>query len=500
MNKKMAIIDLGSNSVRMIIMMILEDGSYKMLDQIKEMVRLSEGMGKDNILKPLAIKRTIYTLKLFRKLIDVHDVKEIYGVATAAVRNAKNQKEFLNEVKIKTGFEFKVITGEEEGYYDYLGVINTIDIKNCVMIDTGGASTEIGIVFNRKLENVISLPYGAVVLTERFDNELKNNNHVEKFIKNKYKEIPWLIKGKKFPVVGLGGSIRTLAKVHKREIGFPLEGLHNYRMNFEDVKGIYKKIISTDVNERKNIPGISKSRGDIIGKGLAPIKVLMEFLGSKKLIISGNGLREGIFYKHYIKDNKENTLEVLNHSLENILKNYSVNIKHSYHVQKLSISLFEQLKSLHKMGENEKKILKVGALLHDIGMCVDYYNHHNHGFYLVLNSRIYGLTNRELVMCAFIVGMHRNTDLKKDWRNFKIIINKNDYEIIKKLSLLVKIAEKLDRSEYGNVEDIICNITKKNIVMTLKTNSTSELEIASIMKNEKDFEKIFDRTLIINKY
>lgn len=504
MHKKFAIIDLGSNSVRMIIMQVYEDGSYKMVDQAKEMVRLSEDMGEEMTLKPLAIQRTLYTLKLFKKLIDAHRVDQVFTIATAAVRNASNQQFFLDKVKVETGFDFEVISGEMEAYYDYLGVVNTIDLKDCIIIDIGGASTELVWVENRKMKEAVSLPYGAVTLTEKFlDKDVisaEKLKRLEQFMDRQYSEIEWLEDVAKLPVVGLGGSIRTLAKIDKRKIGFPLASLHNYQMTAGEVAYAYDMVVRANLEERKDIPGVGKERADIIVGGLTPIKVLMGHLKAHRLIISGNGLREGVFFQNYVRDlnhGGEIIEDVLFHSVENTLKNYEANRKHSYHVQKLALSLFDQTKEMHRMGEEERKLLSVGALLHDIGMYVDYYNHHKHGFYLTLNSRLNGLRNRELVMCAFIVAMHREEEFKEDWKSYNMLIDKNDYETIKKLSLFVRIAEKLDRSEYGSVEDVVCYLTPDALQIMLKTSNAPELEIAAAMKNGKAFEKIFHKKLYI---
>ncbi|WHH60706.1 exopolyphosphatase [Petroclostridium sp. X23] len=504
MSKKFAIIDLGSNSIRMIIMKIFDDGSYKMIDQAKEMVRLSEGMGEESTLKPMAIKRTISALKLFKKLIEVHHVDETFTIATAAVRKAANQLFFLDKVKYETGFEFEVIPGEQEGYYDYLGVINTINIDDCIIIDTGGASTELVRIENRRMKDVISLPFGAVVLTEQFSTQdvitADILQKLEEFMREQYAAVDWLHQMQGIPVVGLGGSIRTLAKIDKKKIKFPLDSLHNYRMTIGDVLAAYDRVTKVKLEDRKSIPGVGKDRADIIAAGLVPVKVLMEYLKSERLIISGNGLREGVFYKNYlIACSKDDEIvdDVLIHSINNILDNYDVNTTHGKHVLKLALSLFDQLKELHGMGEKERMLLCAGALLHDVGMYVDYYNHHKHGFYLVLNSRINGLTNRELVMCAFIVAMHENEEFKQDWKEYNAVIDKNDYETIKKLALITRIAEKLDRDEYGSVEDIICYITEDSIQMMLKSSSTPELEIAAAMKSDKTFVKLFGKKLYI---
>ncbi|AOT71037.1 exopolyphosphatase [Geosporobacter ferrireducens] len=504
MRKKIAIIDLGSNSVRMIIMKIYEDGSYKMMDQAKEMVRLSEDMGAEMTLKPLAIKRTLFTLKLFKKLIEAHKADEIFAIATAAVRNAINQQAFLEKIKLETGFDFQVISGEEEAYLDYMGVMNTIKIEDCIIVDIGGGSTELVWVENRRMREAVSLPFGAVTLTERFlGKENYTSERIKKlvdYIRNQYKGIKWLEQVKGLPVVGLGGSIRTLAKIDKRKIGFPLESLHNYQMEYREVIYAYDLVTKTSIESRKDIPGVEKERADIIAGGVVPVKALMDFLKADKIIISGNGLREGLFFKYYLDflGYPDEILEdVLYHSVDNTLKNYDVNVEHCLHVTKLALSIFDQLTPLHGLGEAERKLLFVGAQLHDIGMYVDYYNHHKHGFYLALNSRLNGLRNRELVMCAFIVAMHRNEEFKVDWKNYNMLMDKNDYEIIRRLSIFVRIAEKLDRNESGSVENISCYIMPDSVQMMLKTSNTPELEIAAAMKSDKLFEKLFHKKLYI---
>lgn len=504
MKGKYAIVDLGSNSVRMIIMQVNEDGSYRMIDQVKAMVRLSQGMGPEGLLKEAAIKRTIEALSLFNKLMKVHEADHTFLVATAAVRLAKNQQEFLLRVSSETGLEFRVITGEEEAFYAYLGVINTIYIENCLIIDIGGASTEIILVENRSLKEAISLPFGAVSLTETYLNggktataaELKA---LEKFIKDKLKNVEWLQKSKGLPLVGLGGTIRTLAKIDRKKIGFPLSSLHNYQMDRNEVIDAYNQVINKDLNEIKKVAGITKDRADIIVGGLAPVKILIEYLKIEKLVISGNGVREGLFYEHYMKRAGEGLLvrDVMQHSIDNILSIYGPNQKHSQQVKKLSMALFEQMVELHGLTSAERRLLEAASQLHDIGNYVDYYNHHKHGFYLVLNSRINGLRNRELVMCAFIVAMHREVEFKENWKNYKMLIDKQDYDMILKLRVFLQIAEKLDRSESSTVKDINCQILEDDVIIKLISDGSPELEMAAAMQYAKEFKKTFNKALYI---
>ena len=504
MSKKIAIIDLGSNSIRMLLMKVFDDGSYKLLDEVKDMVRLSQDMGEEKTLKPLPIKRTMNTLQLFLKLIKVHQVDHIIPVATAAVRVAANQKEFLEKVEVETGFQFRVISGEEEAYYGYLGVVNTLPVKRGVSIDIGGASTEITWIEDNKNKEVVSFDFGAVTLTEKFiGREViteKKVQQVEDFIAKELSKLEWLKSLKNYPVIGIGGTIRTLAKMDKHRIDFPLESLHNYQMTLKEVEEAYGQVTTGTVEEIRKISGVNKDRADLIAAGLAPVHYLMKKLKTEQLIISGNGLREGLFYEQYLKEmgyKKPVLQDVLFHSVDNIIKNFGMNKEHCHRVKTLALALYDQTAELHQLGEEERKLLAVAALIHDLGMSIDYYNHHKHGFYLSLNARLHGLSNQERVMVAFLVGSHRENNLKKDWHKFDMLINKEDIEKVEKMSIFLKIAEKLDRSEYGSIEGLNCYITEEDVQVMLKSTTTSELEISSAMKFDKDFKKIYDRKLYI---
>jgi exopolyphosphatase/guanosine-5'-triphosphate,3'-diphosphate pyrophosphatase len=500
--EKIAIIDMGSNSVRMIIMKIFDNGSYKMIDQAKEMVRLSEGMAEDNMLQPSAVDRTVVALKLFRKLIEYYNVEKTIAIATAGVRNAINGDEFIRKVIDETGFEFDVIPGEMEAYYDYLGVINTIAIDNCVILDIGGGSTEIIHVENRRVKNSVSIPFGAVNMTEKFlgkgETDKEKLDKLEMFIRNKLKGLGWLDQIEGLPVVGLGGSIRTVAKINKREKGYFIEGLHNYIMELSEVREVYRNVTDAKNSERKEMPGLQKDRADIIAGGLVPLKVLMEYTNSKMLVVSGNGLREGVFFKQYLEKlgfKDDLVTNVLQHSIFNTLNKYDASIQHSYHIRKLSLEMYDQLQEMHGLNSNHRMLLEVGALLHDIGLYLDYYNHHSHGFYLALNSGINGINNKELVICAFIIGMHRSESLKKDWNDYRLYMTRNDYEAVKKLSLFVRAAEELDRNEYGSVEALHCSLEENKVKMNLVSKKAPEQGNILSLKCEKDFRKIFGKNL-----
>ncbi len=502
LKEKIAIIDLGSNSARMHIIGVNEFGAYSIFEQAKEMVRLSEGLNEDAILKPIPIERTIKALNYFKRLIDVNNVKEVYALSTAAVRMAKNKDDFLMQVKESTGFEFRILSGEEEAYYDYLGVINSMDFKDAVIIDIGGGSSEIIWVENRKLKKAISLPIGSVILTEMFKNIKNKKKRIEKaedYTRECFAAIHWLKEIKELPVIGLGGVIRTIGKVDRNQNDYPIENMHNYHMTIDEVNGIFTMIFNTNVRELGKIEGINRRRADLMTLGILPLKTLLETVSAKELRISGNGLREGYFYEVYFSKQQKNIIldDVLVHSSQNIMKRFCVNEDHAQQVKKMALTLFEKLKVLHDFTTQDRKILKIAALLHDIGMHIEYYDHHIHGMYLLLNSKIDGLTNFEHIAVAFLVGNHRQKSIKERIKEYEPIICKKDMARLEKLSVFLQIAEQLDRVENGVVKNINVKINNKNVKIALLADENPELDIESAMRFKDKFEKYFNRKLEI---
>ena len=357
MDSRMAIIDLGSNSIRMIIMEVSPDGGYKMVKQLKEMVRLAEGMGPEMLLKPTAIKRTIEALYEYKKIIEFHQIEKVYAYATAAVRNAKNRDNLLQQSPIV----FEVLTGTKESYYDFLGVVNTIQTDNGIIIDTGGGSTELILVKDRQMAECISIPLGAVNMTETYPMEA-----LEGIVSEQLKKIYWLKEMRKMPIIGLGGTIRILSKLSIGKERWHDCPLHQFTVTLTDIKKMLFALAAMPIAKRKRIKGMDKERADIIVAGLMPLYCLMQLTESPLLTIGGYGLREGAFFEQYFKGKSSPILEdVLGHSIENTMKKFAVNVTHANNVKMLTDALIEGFKPVFTLDKSEKKVLSSAALLHD---------------------------------------------------------------------------------------------------------------------------------------
>ncbi|WP_294976349.1 exopolyphosphatase [uncultured Leuconostoc sp.] len=294
----LAIVDLGSNSARMVVEELHDDGTYTELIREKQDTRIAQNMGDELILKEVPIARTIAALKYFQTKYASFK-PEIRAITTAAVRMAVNQAEFLARVKFETGIEFQVLSGAEEAHYDYLGVMSTLNVDDAVILDTGGASVEIIAVANGKSIADVSLPFGAVSLSERFNlaNDI-NQSDIElacDSILEQYEALPWLFKNKHKPVILLGGANRSLARMGRTALGIILvDNFHGFSMTIEQVATIFETIRYMTRLQREHIAGLEVTRADIIISGLLPLLNLMYTINAPRVIFSESGVREGL--------------------------------------------------------------------------------------------------------------------------------------------------------------------------------------------------------------
>lgn len=294
----LAIVDLGSNSARMVVEALHEDGTYTEIIREKQDTRIAQNMGPELTLKEVPMARTITALKYFQSVYTPFE-PTVVAITTAAVRVAKNQAAFLNRVEQETGMQFRVLTGEEEAYYDYLGVVTTLPIRNAVILDTGGASVELIAVRNGQDEAVVSLPFGAVTLSETFHlaNAIDQADVTAAcdYIVAQYQTLPWLEQQMGQPVVLLGGANRSLARMGRTILSEKeVDAIQGFDMSINMVQQIFARLRQMSRTEREHMAGLEVSRADIIVSGLLPLLNLMTMMHSPRVIFSESGVREGL--------------------------------------------------------------------------------------------------------------------------------------------------------------------------------------------------------------
>ena len=500
--EKIAIIDLGSNTARMILVDILSEGHFVITDQLKETPRIGEGMEKDGFLKQSRISATIDTLKMFRKLCDAYNVEKIIAVATAAVRRAKNQRSFLDEVFASTGIKLRVLSAEEEALLVYKGVINTMDVPKGIIFEIGGGSTKIVYYNRRNLLNYATLPFGSIMLTEMFAglSPEEQSEKIEEYVTEQLTGIEWLKDiDPETQLIGVGGSVRNLCRITKIMKKYPLRLIHNYVVTSEDFEHTYGLLRTLDIDRKKRIKGISSGRADILPSAFAAIAAFKKYTERDNIIVSSSGLRTGLIFNYSVPTTVDKPIsDVLTFSLASLAELYHCEKQHTDNVVNLSIQLFKQLRVLHKFPRQYLRILKVAAYLHESGKAVQYYNYPKHSGYIIRNAAINGLSHRDIVLASFVTANTTMEDINAaDWARYSCFLTEEDVEVVKKMGTILRIAEALDRSRTGVVTGINCDILGDSVIMKTELAGEAELELASAVELAPDFRRVFKKNLEI---
>jgi len=503
--EKIGIIDLGSNSARLVVVNIIDGGYFAVADELKEAVRLAQDMEIDGFLKPVRIAQTIKTLKMFKRLCDAYKITKVFAYATAAVRRAKNQKSFIDEVAVTCGIKLKVLSEEEECLMVYTGVVNALEVHRGLIFELGGGSTKL-MYYNRKmLINYASMPFGAVTLTDIYKNDDLSPEEraakIETLVGEHLGRIEWLKNIEpETQLIGVGGSFRNLGRISRMVKKYPLDMVHNYHVGVNEFTAIYDTLKVLNLDRTSKIKGLSGDRADIFPSALSAIKAVIDFSGFQNIIISGAGLREGAMFRYAVPTTLEKPIsDILGYSINTIFHNFDMNITHAEQVYNLSLQLFKQLKVLHKLPRAYLKVLKVASLLHDCGNRLKYYEHNRHSQYIILNSNLYGVSHRDLVMASFVAASHKKGDntlvgIDKYKDN---MLSEDDIDAIVKLGIILRIAESFDRTMSGLIVGINCDVLGDSVILKTECEGDCSLEIKEALTASADFRKAYRKNLEI---
>jgi exopolyphosphatase/guanosine-5'-triphosphate,3'-diphosphate pyrophosphatase len=504
--RRLGIIDLGSNSARLMVAHYAPGRAFKITDEVARRVRLSEGMAADNQLHPAAIKRALETLRMFQAFCAASGVRRIAPVATAAVRDAANQAEFLEKVQKQTGLRFRVLSGEEEARLGAVGVINSLGLRDGLVMDVGGGSAEVSEVRGGRFRRGLTAPLGAVRLTELYlaNDPVKSGDvaRLTDHLDTSFELVDWMTLGKDGTLVALGGTARALARIDRELREYPLGLTHGYELELSRLEKLIDRLRGLTTAERaRKIPALQADRADIILAGAMTLARALRRAGAKHALVCGQGLREGLLYQEFLNHADPPVLRNLREfSVLNLCRLYGYEKMHVDHVVRLSLSLFDQLKKRHEYGEWERGLLWAAAQLHDVGTVVDYYDHHKHSAYIILSSGLPGYTHRETALIALLCLYHRkgNTSLE----TYGGVCERGDAERVKRLASLLRLAEYLDRSRSQTVTDLRLNVLNRKrarLRVHTRANDDAHVEIWEAQRNADLFESAFGLALTIER-
>ena len=481
-SRHIGIIDLGSNTARLVVIRLIPGYAYRLEDEIREVVRLREGMVDGELAGP-AMARAFSTLRLFSRYCRSAEVDQVIATATSAVRSASNGPAFVQRVATELGLTLRVLSGAEEAQYGVIGALNERPFVNGFVLDIGGGSAQLSRVRQRRYAAGMALPLGALALTEAHITSdppaKKEVRALQAAIARALDSLDWLpgaAVSAAQPLIGLGGTIRNLANMAARRSGYPLNTLHGFALTRAALDTNIQLLRTLPLAERRAIPGLNKDRADIILGGALVLQAVMDRLDAPQLIVALNGLREGLFFEQFWDHLDYPVIDnIRRFSVINLARLYNYQKRHAGHVRFLANRLFDQLQPLHSYGADERELLEAAALLHDLGTAISYFGHHKHSQTLIINSGLPGFSPRETALIALLTRYHRKGD--PTLGPFADVTGGGDDKRLVILAAILRLAEFLERGRNATVDDVTAIWDDSSLRLTLLADEYPAVEL-----------------------
>ncbi len=532
--ERLAVIDLGSNSFRLVVF-TARGGWWQRSDEIYQPVRIGEGMAATGRLGAEPIGRALAALDVFAHFCEAADLPmtpaqgAVDAVATSAIRDAENAPDFLARARERTELPIRVLSREQEARYGYLAAVNSSTLSDGCVLDLGGGSMQLVAVKERLARESGSWRVGAVRMTERFlpgPNPPKRGQlqELREHVAQELAGAAWLPKtGRR--LVGIGGTVRSLAAVAQRAEGLPSNGVQGMVVTREALAEIVERLAALPPAQRAGVPGVKPARADLILAGAVVVEGALQAGGFDALEVTEAGLREGVFFERHLARNggpataataaiaakavstkaqqdslrEESPLfeDVRRASVLNLAARYRVSKAHTGHVAALALGMFDQLArlGLHTGDANERELLWAACTLHDIGMSVDYDDHHKHSRYLILSAGLPGFSPTEVAIVAQAARYHRKG--MPDPGPLAPLFGEGDLARLDRCAVLLRLAEDLERSRDQLVKDTVLSSENGTVRLRLLADGGAAVPRWAAGRESELFARAFHRALSV---
>src|SRR4051812_12091722 len=457
---RVSAIDIGSNSIRQTIADVSPTGAIRVVDEMKAAPRLGAGLDDRGTLSEIAVQGALVALTRMATLANQLGVKRSEVVATSAVRDAENGEQFLQLVRGETGLKVRVLNGEEEARLAFRSALAHFDLGagRAVVMDIGGGSLELTLSADGLVERVISLPFGAIRMTEQYLNDGQKKKALRKLRKHVREELREHLSARHWHaarIICSGGTFTSLAAIHLARSGMEsAKTVHGTVISRSDLEHIVDLLHNMSPEERQSVPGLNPARSDIIVGGLAVAAEVAARLEVRELVISSYGIREGLLLETaQVIPFPADAGEARDRSVRELAERSHYEAPHSKHVQKLALQLFDSLGQRLGCAPEDRGLLADAALLHDIGYHISYEKHNKHSFHLIEHAELLGMTPAEQIIVANIARYHRGAEPRKKHVNYGGL-DRPMRQTIKRLGALLRVADGFDRGHAGAVAEI----------------------------------------------
>lgn len=507
LNNRVALIDIGSNTIRLVLYAIDSLYNFTETHNVKTPARLSQYIDYSTgeaIMSQTGIDVLIEALTSFMAVANQFDIQYIYPMATAAIRQSANQEDILAQVKAATHLDIQIVPEKDEAGYGAYAIIHSTTTDNTISIDIGGGSCEVSLINHNEIIDYHSFPFGAVSLSKKFfagkvHNDLEAIAQVRNYVKKQFKSLHWLKKAK-LPITAIGGSARNVANVYQRQVQYPMAGLHGFTMDDECIRQTLQLFIDTPYKEMENIDGLSTDRIDLIIPATIVFEELMNTVKTNQFIISTQGLREGIILKH-INDYYNYPVDshlIRTRSIRHLIKELPVN---TYGLQiniDLAIKLYTQVTQLEQLpySYEMQELVEFAASIYQFGGFISPDAESQHTFYMLSNMDLLGFSHPLRLRLALLAS-YRNRSLYHQYlEDFANWLSPEETIAFEKVGGILKFARALNDSRTGPIKNI--NLKRKNdghYVLEIYHDRPIVAEYYKTQRQRKHLERVLDRKL-----
>jgi exopolyphosphatase/guanosine-5'-triphosphate,3'-diphosphate pyrophosphatase len=503
---RIAAIDIGTNSIHMIVVKVRPDLSFEVIDREKDMVRLGAGGLDGRSLTPTAMSAAMQTLAKFRRLAESHKCDEIIAAATSATREADNGGDFIAEVLRQTGIKIRVISGTEEARLIHLAAGYGVDVggNTAVVVDIGGGSVEVTLGTATQLTLGKSFKVGVIRLTERFvKSDPLSGRDERRLVKHLNREMGTYLDQVALRgfdrVIGTSGTILSLGAVAASGESDRPEDVRNLRVPAKALHKLRKKLTSLTLEERLRVPGLDPRRADLSVAGSVLFDTIVRRLGADEFTLCDLALREGLVLDYVHRNSArirkvERYPDVRRRSIVELGERCGYWSEHAQQVARLALAIFDQTRSVHGLGDRERDWLEYGALLHDIGVHISYERHHRHSYYLIKNGDLRGFDPEEIEVIGLIARYHRQGTPKKSHEGYGDL-GGSQRRTVRTLSAIVRLAEGLDRSHAQALSGIDVFPRGDDYLARLRATGDAELELWAAHRHVAPLEEILGKPI-----
>ena len=501
MTTRLGAIDIGSNSVRLMVVEVLRGGAYRILDEEREPTRLGRSVSSLGRLDDDSIDRTVQALRTFKQIAAGYQVSALRTIATCAVREARNGPEFCRRVREEVGLEVEVIPGDREARLAFSSVQHAFDLsgKNAIVADIGGGSTEIIFATGGLIESIFSTPLGAVRLTEQFG---LGEQAAPADLARLADEVASCLKKRTTRplfaphfMVGSGGTFTTLAELMmaaKKQVDIPVAG---YKVSQAEVRHLLDRLAKMPLRSRRSMAGMTPDRADIILAGLTIIDALLTRFRVNTLVIHTRGVRDGLV-REMIDDllggaaTADTDPTHRDEAIERLAAACSGELEHGRQVARLAGRIYEQLTEPLALVPGDRLLLEIAARLQDVGYVINYDQHHKHSYHLIRNSRLPGIRAHDLELVANVARYHRGAHPKRKHENLARI-SAEDQQRVQRMAAILRLAGGLDRSRSQLVRDVLASVSDDGVVLDVVADEEPQVDVWGAERRTELFEQVF---------